>query len=321
MKAICVDENRDLQLREIEAPLAPPPGYVTVRIAAAAINPGDKTFLKAPGAAGGMFGNRLEDVWGASAAGTVIEAGEGVPEHYKDRKVAIYRSLQLDQAVLGLWCETALVPYLTCLPLPESVDARDYSGSLVNVATAYAFLEQAAAEGHRGIVVTAGGSATGRAVVELARRRGVPAVVITRDWSSTPDFLRELEQTAADLGATAVFDGVGGSLISRILPALPRKSSLYCYGFLDRAEPVTFHSSLLMMKDLTIRRFSNFESPTVRDPRKLAAMLADLEGCIEDPAFRTKLGRIFDLADFDAAMQYAAAHGAKPVFVPYSVMP
>ncbi len=316
MKAICVDENRDLQLRDVETPIAPPPGYLMVKIMAATINPGDKTFLKSPGAAGGTMGGRQENVWGASAAGLVTAIGDDVPAHYRDRKVAIYRSLQLDQPVLGLWCETALVPYLTCLPLPDHLDPRDYSGSLVNVATAYAFLEQAHADGHRGIVVTAGGSATGRAVVALAERRGMPAVVITRESSQAPDFLRDLEQAAGELGTTAVFDGVGGSLVSCILPALPRRSSLYCYGFLAGPEPIAFSTALLMMKDLTIRRFSNFESPTVRDPGKLAAMLADLEQCIGDPAFRTRLGRTFDLSEFEAAMQYDASGGGKAVFVP-----
>lgn len=312
MKAICIDENRDLQFRTVAEPPAPPPGYVIVRIAAAAINPGDIFFLKSPAA----LGERIGNVWGASAAGTVIAAGAGVPEHYRDRKVAIYRSLQLDKPVLGLWSDLAMVPYLTCLPLPDHLDPVDYSGSLVNVGTAYAFLEQARAEGHRGIVVTAGGSATGRAVVELARRRGMPAVVITRDWAARDDFLRELEDRATELGATAVFDGVGGGLASRILPILPRGSTLYCYGFLAGPEPLSFPTALLMMKDLTVKRFSNFASPTVRDERKLAAMLADLEGCIDDPAFHTQIGRKFALSEFDAAMKDQARDGSKPVFVP-----
>lgn len=316
MKAVSVTPTRDLELKEIEAPSAPPPGYVLVRIAAAVINPGDKTFLKMPGAAGGAFGGRMEDVWGASAAGQVIATGDGVPARYRDSKVAIYRSLQLDKPILGLWSEIALVPYLTCLPLPGSADPRDYSGSLVNVATAYAFLEQAQAEGHRGILVTAGGSATARAVVELARLRGLESVVITREWAAQEDFLSELEKRAAELQATAVFDGAGGGPTSRILSALPCRSTLYCYGFLGGPEPLSFPTALLMMKDLTIKRFSNFESPTVRDEAKLAAMLADLEGCIGDTAFKTRIGREFALDEFGAAMAWSSANGTKPVFIP-----
>ncbi len=332
MKAICVDENRNLQLRDIPSPSAPPPGYVTVRIAAAAINRGDKTFLKIPDAAGGMRGARLENVWGSSAAGMVTQIGADVPARYLGRKVAIYRSLQPDFPFLGLWCETAQLPYLACLPLPDDVDARDYSGSLVNVVTAYAFLEQAAAEKHRAIVVTAGGSATGRAMVALARRRNMPALIIVRSTASkaemlrnavphvlasdAPDFLRNLEQLARELGATAVFDGVGGSLISQMIGALPPRSSIFFYGFLSGAEMVTFHSSIFMMKDTTMRRFSNFDSPSVRDEKSLVNMLADLENCIDDPLFRTSVGQDFALSEFEAAMEYDAADGRKAIFVP-----
>ncbi len=221
---------------------------------------------------------------------------------------------------------------MACLLLPDHVDAREYSGSLVNVVTPYAFLEQAAAEGHRGIVVTAGGSATGRAMMALARRRDMPTLIIVRSAASKaemlrkgaahvlasndPEFLRDFEQTAHELGTTAVFDGVGGALMSQITGALPPQSSIFFYGFLSGAEKVTFHSSIFMMKDLTMRRFSNFDSPTVRDEKKLANMLADLEDCIEDPLFRTQVGQDFDLSHFEAAMEYDAPDGRKAIFVP-----
>jgi len=78
--------------------------------------------------------------------------------------------------------------------------------------TAYAFLEQAAAEGHRGDIVTAGGSATGRALAGLPQRRRMAILIIVRSEkakeemlrsgvkaehvldSGHPDFMRDLEQ-------------------------------------------------------------------------------------------------------------------------------
>jgi NADPH2:quinone reductase len=208
----------------------------------------------------------------------VTQIRADVPARYLGTKVAIYRSLQPDHSFLELWSETAQFPWQACLPLPDHVDARDYSGSLVNVVTAYAFLEQAIAEGHRGIVVTAGRSATGRAMTVLARRRNMPTLLIVPGASSKakmhqdgvphvlasddPDFLQEFENTARTLGTTAVFDGVGGAFISQILAALPLRSSICFYDFLSGTEKVTFHSSIFMMKDLTMRRFSNFESLT-----------------------------------------------------------
>jgi NADPH2:quinone reductase len=332
MKALCVDESRNLQLKDVSSPSAPSSGYLTISITGAAINHGDKTFLKRPDAAGGARGTRLENIWGSSGAGVVTQIGADVPERFLGRKVAIYKGLQTDRPLLGLWCETAQVPYLSCLLLPDHVNERDYSGSLVNVVTAYAFLEQAIAEGHRGIVVTAGSSATGRAMALLAQRRGLPTLVIVRSdaavtamtragmphvlASDDSEFLVKLEYISGHLGTTAVFDGVGGSLMSQIIGALPPRSSIFFYGFLAGPERMSFHSSIFMMKELTMRRFSNFESATVRNEQSLVNMLTELESCISRPSLRTRIGQEFKLSDFEAAMEYESANGGKAILIP-----
>ncbi len=331
MKAVCVTEGRALELRDIPTPTEPPPGYLLVDIEAAAINHGDKTFLKAPLAAGNSPAMRLHDVWGASASGRVVSVGAGVPAAYADRSVAIYRSLRRDLPIIGMWCERAQVPWLTCLPLPDHVPAKAYCGSLVNVVTAYAFLEQIVAEGHGGVIATAGDSATGRALAALARRRGLSAILLARTSEAKAalnrlgaehilvaqdGYLPALEALAARLGATAVFDGVGGALVSDIAPVLPMNSTVYFYGFLAGASPVSLSSAVFMMKNLTFRRFSNFESSTVRDEAKLTAALEDLESCIGDPLFHTRIGQEFRLDQIDAAMAHEATPRAKAVLVP-----
>ncbi|KAK9328182.1 hypothetical protein V1520DRAFT_381320 [Lipomyces starkeyi] len=133
--------------------------------------------------------------------------------------------------------------------------------------------------------------------------------------SGDPEFMHDLEQVAREIGTTVVFDGVGGAFISQMIGALPPPSSIFFYGFLSGAEKVAFHSVIFMMNDLTMRRFSNFESVTVRDEERRADMLQDLEGCIEDPLFTTRVGKEFELEEFEAAMAYEAAGGRKAVFV------
>lgn len=331
MQAVCVTADRSLELRDIPTPTEPPPGYLLVDITAAAINHGDKTFLKTPEAAGNAVAFRSYDVWGASASGRVVAVGAGVPPGYAGRSVAIYRSLQRDRPTLGLWCERAQVPYRSCLPLAEHLQAKAFSGSLVNVMTAYAFLEEAASAGHGGVIVTAGNSATGHALAAFARRRRMPAILLVRTPAAQAQlqrrgiehviviqngFLAELGELATTLGATAVFDGVGGELVTDIAPVLPMNSTVYFYGFLAAAAPVALSSLLFMRKNLTLKRFSNFESATVRDVEKLDAALKDIESCIDDPLFETRVGQEFRLDQFDAAMRYEAVPGAKAVFVP-----
>jgi hypothetical protein len=119
--------------------------------------------------------------------------------------------------------------------LPDNLAAQDYSGSLVNVIIAYAFLEEIAAEGHTGVIVMAGRSATGFAVAALTQERNIPALLLVRSpqahealWAlnvqhvlatSDDDFHTKFQQLAEHLKATAVFDRVGGELISRTASA------------------------------------------------------------------------------------------------------
>ena len=212
------------------------------------------------------------------------------------------------------------MPFQTALLLPDNVDVKDYSGSLVNVATAYAFLDTAKAEGHSGVLVTAGTSATGRALVVLARKRGVSVLSIVRSeeakldlvnsgvekenvlYSGDADFLIELEKRSQELGTTAVFDGVGGSLIGNILRSLPKDSTVYFYGFMSGPEKVEFPSMVFIMKSLSMKMFANSNTVTVKE--KLGDMLKDLEGSIEDEEFRTELGEEFKPEEIEKAMEY-----------------
>ncbi len=330
MKAICVKPDRTLEVREIPTPTSPPTGHLLAKIQGAAINHGDKSFLINPGTAGSRAFDRAYDVWGASAAGTVLAVGEDLPAELVGRGVAIYRSLSKSAQTVGLWSEQVLVERTSCVLLPESASPRDYTGSLVNVITAYAFLEQVAAEDHKGVIVTAGTSATGLAMAALARRRGVPTIFLTRSEqaartlrshgvrhvlvTSEKEFESELGKLTAELGTTAVFDGVGGELTGRIAPTLPMNSIIYFYGFLGAAAPVTISSLLIMAKNLGLKRFSNFASKTVADPQRLAAAITYLEGVIDDPLFHTRVGKEFAFDQIDAAMAFEA--GAKAVLVP-----
>ena len=329
MKAVCVKPNRELEVREIPTPTEPAAGHVLIDMDASAINHGDKAFLARPMTVSAPTSRH--EVWGASGAGRIVAIGAGVPDIYAGKQVAVYRSLNRSPDTIGLWCQRAQAPYLNCVILPDSVRPRDYSGSLVNVITPYAFLEQILGEGHKGVVVTAGHSATGLAMLALARRRGTPALFLVRSGAAQEDLHRlgaehtlvtteegfesRFAKLAERLGTTAVFDGLGGELINRLAPHAPANSTFYFYGFLADETPISFPSALFMMKNLTMKRFSNFESATVRDRNKLGAALSDLQDAIGDPLFRTRIGKEFTLDQIDEAMKFEATPGAKAVLV------
>lgn len=333
LKAICVTSSRALEVRDIPLLSEPAEGHVLVDMDSSAINPGDKTFLTRPLATGGYVPGSGYDVWGSSGAGKVLALGANVPSSYAGKQVAIYRSLQRSPDTIGLWSERAQVPYRSCLILPDDVSMRDYGGSLVNVITAYAFLQEIVAEGHSGIIVTAGSAATGRALASLARRRNMPAIFLVRSLAAQESLQRHgiehvivtadekfesrLGGLAAELQTTAVFDGVGGDMTSRIAPNLPVNSTIYIYGLLGGAAPVSFPSTLFLTKNLIVKRFSNFESQTVKNPAKLTVALKELESLIDDPMFMTRIGREFAFDQISEAMNYEPRSGAKAILVSY----
>ena len=331
VKAICVTSSRALEVRDIPTPEAPPAGHVLVDIDAATITHGDKFFLTRPLPGATALATGRHDVYGANGSGKIAAIGAGVPAEYLGKQVAIYKSLARSPDAIGVWCERAQVPYTTCLILPDNVRARDYCGSLANVLTVYAFLSEVVAEGHKAIIVTAGNAATGHVAASLAQRRNVPAIFLVRSESARQELVRrgvervvatteenfeaKLGALAAETEATAVFDGVGGDLLSRILPNLPMSSTIYVYGFLGGPTPIALPAMLLMGKNLTLRRFANLESATVSDPQKLAAALKAIEEFIQDPLFATRIGKEFRFDQIDEAMAFQSASGSRAILV------
>lgn len=133
--------------------------------------------------------------------------------------------------------------------------------------------------------------------------------------TSDNDFDTQFELLAGELKTTAVFDGVGGELIARIAPRLPKNSTICFYGFLAGAMPVSVPSLMFMAKNLTMKTFSNFNSATVRDTTKLPVALEYLHTQIASPLFRTKIGKTFRLDQILEAMAYEPQPGAKAVLL------
>ena len=330
MKAICYTENRTLEVREVPTLTEPAPGHVIVSMDSASIMHGDKFFLGHP-LPNGTWATAKYDIYGSNGGGTIAAIGAGVPERYLDRKVAIYKALKPSVEATGLWCETAQVPFETCLILPDKLRVRDYNGSLANILTIYAFLELARSEGHRGVIVTAGSSATGLIAASLTRRQGIPAIFLVRSAASREklvsqgienvlltteeDFEEQLQDLAASLGATAVFDGVGGELLGRVVSALPEGGTAYVAGIMGASTSTVFSSMHIVAKNLTIKRFSVLETATLLDPEKLAAATRDIETLIDDPLLATRIGKEFSFDQIDDAMEYDSSAGFRPVLV------
>jgi len=294
---------------------------------AIAVNPGDFMVIT-----GLLKSDSQYEICGVSGVGKVVEIGEGVPVEYKGKNVVVYRALQVTDDTIGTWSEYSQLHYLNSVILPDNVNITEYSGSLVNSITPYAFLKQIQKEGHSGIISTAGTSATGRAMLGVCLAHDIPLISIVRNKEgkkqleelnaknilvqSEADFEIKLKELSNQLNATAVFDGVGGELISKVASNLPRNSTIYTYGFLGNDKPLTINTNIILMNGLTIKGFGNFMTETVRDIDKLEIALKDLSKIIDMPHFKTKVGETFPIGKFNEALKYKSKKGDKAILLP-----
>jgi NADPH:quinone reductase-like Zn-dependent oxidoreductase len=230
---------------------------------------------------------------------------------------------------VGTWSEYAHVHYLDCAILPDDADPEEYSGSMVNTITPYAFLKMAQDEGHKGIISTAGTSATGKAMIGICLTYNFPLISIVRNEQGKqeleelgaknilvqedPDFNQQLNQLGQELSATAIFEGIGGEILNRIMIDLPNNSVIYSYGYLGDSTPLNVHLSAFVMKNLTLKFYSNFRSKTVQDITLLEQAIQEINGFIHMPHFKTTLGKRFKPEEINEAIAYAPGKGQKAV--------
>jgi NADPH:quinone reductase len=117
---------------------------------------------------------------------------------------------------------------------------------------------------------------------------------------------------SAKLTATAIFDGVGGALLTDIIGVIPAGATIYAYGFLDSDIPLSFHTSLLM-KGITIKGFNNFKTETVQDHEQLAQALSEISKMIHMPHFRFKAGKKFSFEQVEKALSFTATKDGKAI--------
>ena len=138
--------------------------------------------------------------------------------------------------------------------------------AFVNPVTAYGMLETSGLGKGGALLITAGASAWGKVVIQLAAMRGIHVIATVRR--------QDQKQTLLDLGATAVidvatesvtkkvkelfsegvdyvFDAVGGDLGAKALTCLKSRGKMLVFGLLS-LEPIPLNSGILIFKNLSV---------------------------------------------------------------------
>ena len=236
-----------LQIEEIETP-TPKEGEALIRITARNINPSDMMFVQ------GLYGitPKLPSSAGFEASGVVEESA------------TFPKGTRVMFTSVGTWKEYTCVPDAGLIPIPDGMTDEVACQAFVNPVTAYGMLETSGLQKGGSLLITAGASAWGKVVIQLAAMRDINVIATVRQ--------ADQKQTLLDLGATAVidvatdsltkkvrdifpegvdyvFDAVGGDQGAKALNCLKTGGKMLVFGLLSQ-EPIPLNSGVLIFKKL-----------------------------------------------------------------------
>ena len=221
MRAIVIREAGGPEVLRLEDVADPEPGegQVLVRVEAAAVNHFDLSQRGDPAATGAS----PPFTPGVDAAGTRVDTGERV----------------LVSGAPGAYAELLAARVENVRPIPDSLDAARAAALGVAYRTAWASLADGGLQRGDTLLVQAGSSGTGQAAIDIGRHLG--ATVFATASASKHDRLRQLgaeplaydDDRIATLGASVVFDPVGGGVFERSLAALAPGGRLVTPGALE----------------------------------------------------------------------------------------
>ncbi|PRY90415.1 zinc-dependent alcohol dehydrogenase family protein [Mongoliibacter ruber] len=307
MKQVIFNETgmpEDVLLLE-ETDIPEPKGHeVRIKVTARNINPSDVMFIR------GMYGitPKLPSSAGFEAVGIIDKA---------DEKGTLAQGTKVIFTAIGTWKEYVCIPAQTVIPVPQEMPDEVACQAFINPMTAFGMLEYSGLKEGEWVLVTAGASAYGKLVIQMAKSKGIKvACTVRRDEQKA-----SLEKLGADLvintekeklqkvimektgeGVSVVFDAVGGILGAKALASLKSGGKLLAFGALS-LDNIPVNSGLMIFKNLKIEGFW------------LTTWIESLSNESRQNAFKTVLGYLmkqdvkvdvagtYPLEEFQAALE------------------
>ena len=235
------------------------PNQVLVEMKASPINPADINRLE------GKYPIRspLPAIAGNEGVGIIAQTGSAVSNLRVGQPV-----VSLDR--VGHWCDAYAADAESLISLPDDTPLEQAAMLSVNPPTAWRMLEEFVdLKPGDWVIQNAANSGVGRAVIQIARLRGLRTVNIVRRKELIP----ELEAEGADIVVTDEIplskqirdlmdngdvplglNAVGGESAREIAKSLSDHGTLVTYGAMG-LQPLQMSNSLLIFKDLCFRGF------------------------------------------------------------------
>ena len=327
MTAVVLDSYSGPGALRVEQRPVPHPGpnEVLVKVAAAAINPSDLSFLEGRN----RYQKPTPVIPGIEGSGTVVETGGGLMARYLNGKRVACVSRDTGD---GLWADYMVTGTGYALPLDKSVNLEQGAMAVVNPLTAIALISLAQEGKHKAIINTAAASALGQMLTRLCLSEGIQLINIVRRHSqaallerqgaqivlnsSAVDFDQQLQDASRRFDARLAFDAIAGSMTRQLLQAMPAESKVTVYGRLSH-EAALIETGPLMSEGKSIDGF--LLGPWMakkRLPQKLLLWRRAQKLLLTD--LSSKIRARYALQDAQEAVQSYQNHmtGGKVLFIP-----
>jgi trans-2-enoyl-CoA reductase len=282
---------------------------VRIRMLAAPINPADLNAME------GKYPGRppFPAVPGMEGAGVVEAAGEEVTHLNIGDQVILPHGI-------GSWREACVCPAHGVIAVPETIPAEQAAMLKVNPATAWRMLHDfVELQPGDWVIQNAANSGVGRAVIQIAKHLGIKTVNLVR----REELIKELEAEGADVVLTDAEDlrkripertggapirlalnSVGGESALQVANALAAHGVHVTFGAMS-LQPVRVPNGLLIFKDISFRGFWITKWYEQAGPAAKQEMFKHLFPLAEQGLLKTKVEKVYPLADAVEAIQRA----------------
>jgi len=301
------------EIIEVDAPGAPGPGRVNVRILASPVNPADLLNME------GRYGSALPQLpmtQGAEGVGRVIAVGEGVDN------VAVGDLIM--PSARGMWREQVQMSALGLAALPEDADLHQLAMLRANPGSAWLMLSDYVDLNEGDFVIqNAANSGVGRHVIALARRRGIRTINVVRRASLIDELMahgadhvlvdgddldaRVAEITGGNLPRLGI-DAIGGTAVQRLARSVADGATVVNYGLLS-GDPLMIDARETVFRDLTIKGFwlaSWFQNT---DPARIGEIYGKLGELVADGTLHVPVEATYPLSRVSEAVAHAGREG------------
>lgn len=299
-----------LQISETDIPSLGAEGLL-VKVIASPINPSDLMFVR------GMYGIQpvLPSGAGFEGVGVVEAAGE-------DARIPV--GSRVSFTGMGSWGQYVVVHQKAVIPLPDAISDEIGAQMFVNPFTAWAMVQESGVQADQWLMVTACGSAYGKLVIQLCKKKGIKTIgtvrrddlnddlkklgldeVVNTETENLPKRVREI---TGGQGVRCVLDSVGGQTTEDAMKCLSQGGKILIFGRLSAQNP-KLDIGLIIFKEIMIQGFWLTEWMRKVDSATRARVGQEVIGWLASGEVELPVEAIYSLSEIAKAVEHADAPG------------